>query len=134
MSKLIGILIIVAGFWGFFKILGVYNKTKLETDGPPKVQQQAATPADSLPALSPAMEASLARAKAGGADAMKDWLAASQPYLTDPRKAAIELDYARLLVRSDPAGAKRIYQAVKARTPADSPVAEQVKSLGKLFE
>ena len=133
MSKLIGILIIVAGFWGFFKILGVYNKTKLETDGPPKVQQ-VATPADALPPLSPAMEASLAQAKAGGADAMKDWLTANQPYLRDPRKAAIELDYARLLVRSDPAGAKRIYLAVKARTAADSPVYEQVKSLGRLFE
>jgi hypothetical protein len=133
MSKLIGILILVAGFWGFFKLMGLYNKTKIESEGPAKVQQ-AAAPADALPPLPPALEASLAQAKAGGADAMKDWLAANQPYLRDPRKAAIELDYARLLVRSDPAGAKRIYQAVKARTPADSPVAEQLKSLGRLFE
>ena len=133
MSKLIGILIIVAGFWGFFQILSLYNKTKKETEGPAKVQQ-AAAPANALPALSAPLEASLAQAKSQGADAMKDWLAANQPYLRDPRKAAIELNYARMLVRSDPAGAKRIYQAVKARTTADSPVFDQVKSLGKLFE
>lgn len=133
MSKLIGVLIIVVGFYGFFQLLGLYNKTKLETDGPPKTQQ-AAAPANALPALSAPMEASLAQAKSQGADAMKDWLAANQASLRDPRKAAIELDYARLLVRSDPAGAKRLYQAVKARTPADSPVYDQVKSLGKLFE
>jgi hypothetical protein len=65
---------------------------------------------------------------------MKEWLAANQSALRDPRRAAIELDYAQLLVRSDPAGARRIYQAVKARTAADSPVYDRVQKLGKLFD
>lgn len=133
MSKLIGFLILLTAIWGFSKLVIFYGKTKLETEGPPRSQQVAA-PVDPLPALSPALEASLAQAKNGGASAMKDWLADNQAALRDPRKAAIELDYAQMLVRSDPAGAKRVFQAVKARTPAGSPVAERVQKLGKLFE
>ena len=133
MSKLIGVLIVLVAIWGFSKLVIFYGKTKLETEGPPK-SQQAAAPVDPLPPLAPALEASFQQAKAGGAFAMKDWLAANQAFLRDPKKAAIELDYAQLLVRSDPAGAKRVYHAVKARTPADSPVFERVQKLGRLFE
>ena len=133
MSKLIGVLILVAVIWGFSQLVIFYGKTKLESEGPPK-NQQVAAPADPVPPLPPALEASLQQAKAGGAGAVKDWLAANQPYLRDPRKAAIELDFARMLARSDPAGAKRVYLAVKARTPSDSPAYAKVQELAKLFE
>lgn len=133
MSKLIAILILLAAIWGFSKLVSLYNKTKLENEGPPRVRQ-AVAPEDSLPPLPPALENSLGQARSGGSAAMKEWLAVNQAALRDPRRAAIELDYAQLLVRGDPAGAKRVYQAVKARTPPDSPVYERLQKLGRLFE
>ena len=133
MSKLIAILILLVAIWGFSKLVALYDKTKLENEGAPKIRQ-VTNPEDSLPPLPPALENSLTQAKNGGAAAMKEWLAANQVALRDPRRAAIELDYAQMLVRGDPAGAKRVYLAVKARTSADSPVYERLQKLGRLFE
>jgi hypothetical protein len=65
---------------------------------------------------------------------MREWLEEHQAALRDPRKAAIELDYAQLLVRSDPAGARRVYQLVRSRVPATSPVYDRVQKLAKLFD
>ena len=132
MSKLFGVLILMVVIWGFTKLVIFYGQTKIESEGPTKTHQVAVV--DPLPPLSPALENSLQLAKNGGTEAMKEWLAANQPYLRDPRKAAIELDFARMLARSDPAGAKRIFLAVKARTPADSPAYSRVQDLAKLFQ
>ena len=133
MSNIFTILIILVVVWGVSNLVGFYNKTKDSTEGAPR-SQVVAPAADPLPPLPPALESSLAQARAGGVDGLKEWLAANQSVLRDPRRAAIELDYAQLLVRSDPAGARRIYQAVKARTGADSPVYDRVQKLGKLFD
>jgi hypothetical protein len=133
MSKLFGVLILLVIIWGFSQLVIFYGKTKLESEGTPKTQQVAA-PTDPVPPLPPALEASLQQAKTGGTDAVKEWLAANQPYLRDPRKAVVELDYARMLARSDPAGAKRVYLAVKERTPAGSPAYAKLRELAKLFE
>ena len=133
MSNIFGILIVLVVIWGVSNLVGFYNKTKVATEGPAKTQS-AAPAADPLPPLPPALEASLAQARTGGVEGLRDWLGANQAVVRDPRRAAIELDYAQLLVRSDPAGARRIYQAVRARTAADSPVYDRVQKLGKLFD
>jgi hypothetical protein len=39
-----------------------------------------------------------------------------------------------MLVRSNPAEARRVYAAVKARTPANSPLTLRLKQLSRTFE
>ena len=133
MKNVFSILIILGVIWGVSKLIGFYDKTKIATEGPPRSQTVAPAP-DPLPVLPPALETSLQQAQASGASGMRDWLEEHQAALRDPRKAAIELDYAQLLVRSDPAGARRIYQVVRARVPATSPVYDRVQKLAKLFD
>jgi hypothetical protein len=52
----------------------------------------------------------------------------------DPRLAWIELDYVVLVSATDPVEAKRVFQAVKKRTPTDSPIYPRIRSLGKNYE
>jgi hypothetical protein len=52
----------------------------------------------------------------------------------NPSKAWIELDYCTLIAREDPAEARRLFAAVKERTPASSPVWDRVKKLEKTYE
>jgi hypothetical protein len=109
-----------------------YSKSRKAAGEPTTSSQPAAAPA--LPPLTPQMEAALAQAKAGGVDAFKVWLDRSGPYLQDPRKADIELDYVQMLARSNPAEARRKFAEVKARVTADSPVYERIKKLEKTFQ
>ena len=78
-------------------------------------------------------EPSLKDAEKQGAGALKAWLEKYAPYLQDPKLADIQLNYAVLVYNSNPAEAKRVYQGVKARTGATSPVYERVKKLGATF-
>ncbi len=52
----------------------------------------------------------------------------------DPRLAWIELDYVVLISATDPVEAKRVFQAVKKRTAADSPIYPRIRSLEKNYE
>lgn len=52
----------------------------------------------------------------------------------DPRLAWIELDYVVMISATDPLEAKRVFQAVKKRTPADSPIYPRIRSLEKNYE
>jgi len=52
----------------------------------------------------------------------------------EPRLSAIQLDLAQMLVRNNPAEARRLYAAVKARTPAGSPLSSRIKQLSRTFE
>jgi hypothetical protein len=87
-----------------------------------------------LPGLSPPLEASLANATQAGPQALRQWLNQNGAWVPEPRLSAIQLDYAQMLVRSNPAEARRIYAAVKARTPANSPLASRLKQLSRTFE
>jgi hypothetical protein len=52
----------------------------------------------------------------------------------DPRLAWIELDYVVMISATDPLEARRVFQAVKKRTPADSPILPRIRSLEKNYE
>jgi hypothetical protein len=132
MKFVVVIIAVLIASLGVREIIRVYQRSQPDT--PAKNQPVAPGPNDNLPQLTPALEASLQTAMTGGASAMKDWLDQYGGAIADPRKAAIELDYARLLVRSDPGGARRIYLAVKQRTPPGSPVAPRLQQLSRLFE
>jgi hypothetical protein len=87
-----------------------------------------------LPGLPPKLEPSLEAATKQGATGLRNWLAVYSPYVQDPRRASIELDYVVLLAREDPAEAKRLFARIKQRVPPDSPVYERVQQLAKTYE
>jgi len=66
--------------------------------------------------------------------ALRQWLNQNGAWVPEPRLSAIQLDYAQMLVRNNPAEARRLYAAVKARTPANSPLASRLKQLSRTFE
>jgi hypothetical protein len=54
--------------------------------------------------------------------------------VSDPRLAAIELDYIVLIGSTNPQEARRLFTAVKQRTPPNSPIYERVKRLEKTYQ
>lgn len=133
MKVLMVILLVLVAALGISQVVKVYQRSEAASSGRDKPVAAPQSIAEMYP-LPPALEASLQAARAGGAQGMREWIGAHGGAVQDPRRADVELDFARLLVPGDPAGARRLYQSVKARTPPDSPVAPKVKELSRLFE
>ena len=131
MDKLILIAILVAAALGMRELSRYYDRVKKESGEGPKVEESAEPKMPSLP--TPQLENSLQQAMAGGAAAFGEWISKYGQLAPEPRRAAIELDYAQMLVRSNPAEAKRVYEAVKARVGPDSLVYGRVKKMEKTF-
>ena len=128
---LLFLLVATVGF-GVYRISLIYRS--IPTD---EKARENATPMvvdESLPSLSPPLEASLANATQAGPQAIRQWLIQNGAWVPEPRLSAIQLDYAQMLVRSNPAEARRVYAAVKARTPANSPLTLRLKQLSRTFE
>jgi len=128
---LLFLLVATVGF-GVYRISLIYRS--VPTD---ERTREAAAPVaidESLPALTPPMEATLANATQAGPQALGQWLRQNGAWVPEPRLSAIQLDLAQMLVRSNPAEARRLYVAVKARTPANSPLAPRLKQLSRTFE
>lgn len=136
MKVFISILIIGGTIWLVSQLVHFYQKSTANSIDHQRAPAAAvvANPDDDLPPLAPALEASLKQAMAGGSSAMKEWLETNGPYLRDPRKAAIQLDFAQVLARSDPAGAKRLYLEIKGRNPQGAAVSGRLQKLAKLFD
>ena len=128
MKALITLVILVAAYLLVKGIMGEYqakqNKEKAAEQG---------IPADGLTGLPPNFEPSLATAEAQGSGALKVWLPRYSAYVLDPKLAAIQLDYVVMVGRTDPAEAKRVFQAVKARVPKTSPIYSRVQKLDATF-
>jgi hypothetical protein len=128
---LLFLLVATVGF-GVYRISLIYRS--IPTD---EKARENATPMvvdESLPSLSPPLEASLSNATQAGPQAIRQWLIQNGAWVPEPRLSAIQLDYAQMLVRSKPAQARRVYAAVKARTPANSPLTLRLKQLSRTFE
>ena len=134
MSKLLLALLIASVVYGVYRISRVYEAADVEERARAREAASELAPEASLPALSPQAEATLAAATTTGAPALKTWLEANARFIPEPRLSAIQLDYAQLLIRSNPAEARRIYEAVKARTPVGSPLAPRLARLSKTFQ
>lgn len=130
MRVVIVIIVLMVAALGVSQIVKVYQRSQPDT--PTKGATSA--PVDPLPPLPDALQASYQTALAGGAPTLKEWLATYGARVADPRKGDIELEYARLLARNDPGGARRVYLAVKERTPPDSPLIPRIRQLSRLFE
>lgn len=99
---------------------------------------QAATPAPitgtQLPGLVSSLESKLAASQELGATGLRNFLTQYGKGIRDPRLAWIELDYAVLVMRENPAEAKKIFARVKKRTPVSSLVYPRIKQLEKTYE
>lgn len=131
MKFIITVLLIIGFYMGIRSIFREYKKEEQrqkQNEAPPEVR-----PADGLEGMPPQFEASLKTAQSQGAASLKAWLDRYRSYLHDPKLGAIELDYALLVSRTDPAEAKRVFAEVKQRTPATSPLYDRVKKLDSTF-
>jgi hypothetical protein len=135
--KFVLLLLLVAtvGF-AVYRISLIYRSVPSDGRAQERVEERSAPAAtdESLPPLSPPLEASLANATQAGPQALGQWLRQNGGWVPEPRLSAIHLDLAQMLVRSNPAEARRLYAAVKARTPPQSPLAPRLKQLSRTFE
>lgn len=132
-TKIILIVFLILAALGAYNIFLYWEKVENEQDLKKQEQVTAATLGSRLPGLPPQLETSLQGATQRGTDTLGQWLKLHGASVADPRKAWIELDYAMLLSRENPAEAKRIYAAVKARTKPDSQVYKRVMELEKTY-
>ena len=131
MTKLISLLIVVAVLFVGWRLFVYWDQVKNEEE----IRKQAAAfSPQQLPGMPYQLEQSLATAQTQGAAGLGKWLKAYGSMVQDPRKAWIELDYCALLARDNVAEAKRIFAAVKARTPESSPVWPRIEKESKTYE
>jgi hypothetical protein len=134
MTKLIAALVLIAFLMGVYELFLYYDRVKNEEATAKKEAAAAVVVGEQLSGVPSRLEPSLQAAQKEGAGALKAWLKTFDSMIQDPRKAWIELDYCVLVARSDPAEARRVYAAVKERTPPSSPVWPRLKQLEKTYE
>lgn len=134
MTKLIAALLIVAALFGAWELFQYWEKVKNDEETNQKKEAAAMVLGDQLPGMSPTLDASLAAARKQGAAGLRNWLKTHNQSVEDPRKAWIELDYCMAVARENTSEAKRVFAAVKERTPPSSPVWSRIKQLEKTYE
>ena len=138
MRQLIGILLILGAIWGCKELYRYWEEVKARKEaedrgGRPPPTSEVATPT-ALPGLPANLEPSLQAAQKQGAAGLKNWLKLYRPYVSDPRLAAIELDYIVLISSSNPQEARQLFAALKQRTPTNSPVFPRIRQLEKTYQ
>lgn len=135
MTKLIAAAIVIVCLYVGWELFLYWDKVKNEQE---TEEKQAAAAAniipETLPGLPQPLEQGLQAAQKQGAEGLGNFLKVYGQSIQDPRKAWIELDYCLLLSRENPAEARRIFAAVKARTPKTSPVWPRIQKLEKTYE
>jgi len=134
MNKLVSILILLLVLFAGWKLFEYWQETRNE---PATANRETLTPVakpDELPGMPYELQPSLDAAEQQGAAALQNWLKTYNGYLQDPRRAWIELDYCVMIAHQNPSAAKRIFGAVKARTPPSSPVWPRLQQLEKSYE
>src|SRR5213593_2004335 len=134
MTKLIAALIIVAVLYGGWHLFLYWDKVKNEEETAHKQAASSVINPEQLPGVPQSLEPSLQAAQQQGPAALRKWLKDYHKIIQDPRKAWIELDYCVSVAREDPAEAKRVFAAVKERTPPSSPVWPRIKQLEKTYQ
>jgi hypothetical protein len=128
MKALITLVILVAIYLFVKGIMGEYQAKQKKEQA-----TEQGIPSDGLAGLPSNFEPSLQAAEAQGAPALKAWLTRYSSYVQDPKLASIQLDYVVMVGRTDPAEAKRVFHAVKGRTPKTSPIYARVQKLDSTF-
>ena len=132
MTKLITILIaLVVIFCGYH--FYQYWVTVRDQEELKQKEAAAAFSPEKLPGLPWELEQGLRAAMEKGPATLQTWLKTYGSRVQDPRKAWIELEYAKAIARDNPAEARKVYNEVKERTPPSSPLWPQLKALEKSF-
>jgi len=137
-KALITVVLIVVALLGIKELHAYWQQVKTRQKAEVAAfrgQEPALPPTDpsALTGMPAGLESSLESAKKAGAPAVKAWLKQYRAYLTDPKLAAIELDYVVLAGAKNFLEAKEIFAAVKQRTPTNSPVYPRIKQLEKTY-
>jgi len=136
-KALISIVLIIAALLGLKELHRYWQdmkaRRKAESTAPGEVAPVAADPS-ALRGMLPALEPSLQAAKKQGAASLEAWMRQYRAYVSDPKLAAIELDYVVLAGAKNFTEAKEVFAAVKQRTPTNSPVYPRIKQLEKTFQ
>jgi hypothetical protein len=137
--KLIGLLLIIGALLGLKELHRYWEQIKNQqlakggesSPGPATTPHPAASGV--MPGLPPSLEASLQEAKSQSPAALRLWIKKHRPYVQDPRLASIELDYVVLIGGRNYLEAKKVFNAVKQRTPTNSPVYPRIRQLEKNY-
>jgi hypothetical protein len=137
--KLVGVLLIIAALLGLKELHEYWEQIKIQQET--RDREPAATggvkpapaPPGGLSGLPPSLEASLQEAKRQSPAALRLWIEKHRPYVQDPRLASIELDYVVLIGGRNYLEAKKIFHAVRQRTPTNSPVYPRIQQLEKNY-
>ena len=133
MTKLIAILVCLVAIYCGYHFYVYWDKVTNEEAIKEKEAAAVFRP-ESLPGLPQELEAGLNAAQQKGPAAVQAWLKAFGSRLQDPRKAWIELEYAKSIARDNPAEARRVFADIKERTPPASPLWPELKALEKSFQ
>jgi hypothetical protein len=135
MKNLIGLLIVVGIVIGIWKTWEVYEQQQT-TQELAKKDSAKLLDGTRFPGMDPALENSYRMAKEKGAAGLRDFLNGYRgtPHLVDPRLGHIEIDYALLLNLNNPAEGRRVFNEVKNRILASSPLQPRVKQLEASFK
>jgi hypothetical protein len=137
--KLFGLLLIIAALFGLKELHRYWEEVKARQEakdrGDTRAPAATATPAapGGMPGLPPSLEASLQEARSQSPAALKLWIEKYRLYVQDPRLASVELDYVVLIGGRNYLEAKKIFNAVKQRTPTNSPVYPRIQQLEKNY-
>jgi len=133
MTKLIWALIIAAvafvGYRGYLHWAKIQEERGGKVDAP-----VVAVTGDSLPGMPAHLDAGCRAARDKSPAAFRAWFAAHERFLSDPRKAWIELDLCVAIRRDSPAEAREIFARVKKRVAPSSPVWPRMKDLERAFQ
>ena len=133
-TKLIAVVIIVLVLFGVFELYSYYKA--VENEDLTRQNEAAAkiVKPEQLPGMPYELQPSLTAAQQAGPKFFGNWLATYGRSLQDPRLAWIQLDYVVAISRDNPAEARKIFAAVKDRTPSSSPVYPRIQELAKSYE
>lgn len=133
-TKLIGAVIIALVLFGCYELVEYYAKVKLESETQAKQEAAKVIRPEQLSGMPYELQTSLAAAQQAGPKFFGNWLATYGRSIQDPRLAWIQLDYVVAVSRDNPAEARKIFAAVKDRTPSSSPVYPRIQELAKSYE
>jgi len=133
MTKLISLLIVLVVLFCGYHFYKYWVQVRDQEETKLKVQTDAFRP-ENLPGLPTELEPSLRGAMDKGSTAFAAWLKSYETVIQDPRKAWIELEYAKSIARENPAEAREVYARVRSRIKETSPAWPYVKALEKAFQ
>ena len=136
MKALIGIFIALVIGMGGYRIYEHWEKVKERRVLDDRAARGADINPDELPGMPWQLVVKLHDAQRGDAATLKRFIDSCKifPDVKDPRLAWVEMDYVVKISATDPIEARKVFQAVKKRTPTDSPIYPRIKSLEKNYE